>query len=299
MQLPYRIKSSRLLMNSNARMICLGLITLVATSCDFNAKSPESEVVARVGNEFLFLEDVVDLVPDGTSTEDSLSIVKSYIERWATRQLIIDAAIRNLSPEKQKEYDKLIQQYKLDLYTKGYLEEVVKQSLDTVVSQSELKQYYELNKENFRLSGALVRLRYIQLPEDHPKFEVIKKRFNEPKKNDQAFWDTYQLQFKSSALNDSVWVELNQIYRKLPFVTPENRDQYIVSGKSSQYKDSTDVYLVRVLKVTDRNEIAPFEFIKPTLEEIILNQRKLELIKKFEQEIKNDALKNKSYEVFP
>jgi hypothetical protein len=299
MQLSLRINLLRLFLNSCARVVLLCVMTLVVTSCDFNSKAPESEAVARVGKEFLYLEDIIDLVPEGVSAEDSLSIVKSYIERWATRQLIIDAAIRNLSPEKQKEYDKLIQQYKLDLYTKGYLEEVVKQSLDTVVSQSELKQYYDLNKENFRLSGALVRLRYIQLPEDHPKFEVIKNRFYEPKKNDKAFWENYQLQFKSSALNDSVWVELNQIYRKLPFVTPENRDQYIVSGKSSQYKDSTDVYLVRVLKVTDRNDIAPFEFIKPTLEEIILNQRKLELIKKFEQEIKHDALKNKSYEVFP
>lgn len=299
MQLVIRMKLLGLLLNSCAKVVFVSVMTLVISSCNFNSKAPESKVVARVGNEYLYLEDIVDLVPEGASSEDSISIVKSYIERWATRQLIIDAAIRNLSPEKQKEYDKLIQQYKLDLYTKGYLEEVVKQSLDTVVSSGELKQYYELNKENFRLSGALVRLRYIQLPEDHPKFELIKRRFDEPKKNDKAFWDTYQLQFKSSALNDSVWVELNQIYRKLPFVTPENRDQYIVSGKSLQYKDSTDVYLVRVLKVTDRNEIAPFEFIKPTLTEIILNQRKLELIKKFELEIKNDALKNKSYEVYP
>lgn len=299
MQLVIRMKLLGLLLNSCAKVVFVSVMTLVISSCNFNSKAPESKVVARVGNEYLYLEDIVDLVPEGASSEDSISIVKSYIERWATRQLIIDAAIRNLSPEKQKEYDKLIQQYKLDLYTKGYLEEVVKQSLDTVVSSGELKQYYELNKENFRLSGALVRLRYIHLPEDHPKFELIKRRFDEPKKNDKAFWDTYQLQFKSSALNDSVWVELNQIYRKLPFVTPENRDQYIVSGKSLQYKDSTDVYLVRVLKVTDRNEIAPFEFIKPTLTEIILNQRKLELIKKFELEIKNDALKNKSYEVYP
>ncbi|MFN4197946.1 MAG: hypothetical protein ACK4FS_02850 [Flavobacterium sp.] len=299
MQLPVKMKLLKLSTSIFSGVVFFFMYSLVLISCDFNSKTPKSEAVARVGNEFLYLEDVIDLVPEEASSEDSLSIVKSYIERWATRQLIIDAAIRNLSPEKQKEYDKLIQQYKLDLYTKGYLEEVVKQSLDTVVPLSELKQYYNLNKDNFRLSGALVRLRYIQLPEDHPKFDVIKNRFYEPKKNDKEFWDTYQLQFKSSALNDSVWVELNQIYRKLPFVTPDNRDQYIVSGKSSQYKDSTDVYLVRVLKVTDRNEIAPFEFIKPTLEEIILNQRKLELIKKFEQEIKNDAFKNKSYEVFP
>lgn len=271
----------------------------VTYSCQTTSNNSKEDAIAKVGDTYLYKEEIKDLVPEGASNEDSVAIVRAFIDRWATQQLIIDAAMRNLSGDQQQLYDKLVQQYKTDLYSKAYLEEIVKQSIDTVISLKEMKEYYQLQKENFKLSGALARLRYIQLPEDHPKFELIKTKFNDSKKKDEKFWETYQLQFKSYAMNDSVWVEVNQIYKKLPFITPDNREQYIVSGKSSQYKDSTDVYLVRVLQVTNANDNPPFEFLKPTIKEIILNQRKLELIKKFENEITNDAIKKKKYEIFP
>jgi hypothetical protein len=44
--------------------------------------------------------------------------------------------------------------------------------------------------------------------------------------------------------------------------------------------------------------MSPFEYIKPTLKEVILNKRKLELIKKFEKEITDDAIKNNDYEIY-
>lgn len=280
-------------------MIYAVFVLGAVSSCQSTSNKSKAESVAKVGDLYLYQDDIKGLVPEGTSKEDSVAIVRAYIDRWATQQLIIDAAMRNLSAGEQQLYDKLIQQYKTDLYSKAYLEEIVKQSIDTVISIKEMKDYYHLQKENFKLSGALARLRYIQLPEDHPKFELINNKFYDTKKMDVKFWDTYQLQFKSYAMNDSVWVEVNQIYKRLPFITPDNRDQYIVSGKSSQYKDSTDVYLVRVLQVTNANDEPPFEFLKPTIKEIILNQRKLELIKKFENEITNDAIQKKKYEIFP
>jgi hypothetical protein len=50
--------------------------------------------------------------------------------------------------------------------------------------------------------------------------------------------------------------------------------------------------------VIDKNQISPFEFSKPTLKEVLLNKRKLELIKKFEKDITNDAIKNNDYEIY-
>ena len=44
--------------------------------------------------------------------------------------------------------------------------------------------------------------------------------------------------------------------------------------------------------------MGPFDFVKPTLREVILNNRKLELIKKFEKDIIDDALKDNKYEVY-
>ena len=91
---------------------------------------------------------------------------------------------------------------------------------------------------------------------------------------------------------------MSQVYTKLPFINPDNRDQYITAGKSIQHADSLYMYLVKIINVIDRNQIAPLEFLKPTLKEVILNKRKLELIKKFEKKITDDAIKDQKYEIY-
>ena len=274
------------------------ILLLLFVSCSYFKPEAKPQAIARVNDSYLFKDEIKDLVPPGTSKEDSIVIVRSFIDRWASQKLMMNAAEINLSSEKQAEYNELIRQYKIDLYTKGYLEEIVKTTVDTVISEAELKEYYKENKENFKTDGTLVKLRYIHLPKDHPKFQTIKSKFFDYRKSDKKFWDTYGMQFKSFVLNDSVWVEMNQVYRKLPFITPDNRAQYISSGKSIEKQDSLDVYLVKVTNVLDKNQVSPYEYIKPTLEQVILNKRKLELIKKFEKDITDDAIKNNKYEIY-
>lgn len=280
------------------KIFCLVTLFMVFVSCSYFKSEAEPEAIARAGDSFLYQSDIVDLVPEGTTKEDSIGIVRNFINRWATQKILINAAERNIEETKQEEFDKLIQQYRIDLYTKAYIEEIVKREADTLVTEADVFAFYKENKENFKTTGALVRLRYIQLPKDHPKFELIKANFFDNKKKDKNFWDTYQLQFKSSALNDSVWVEMNQVYRKLPFINPENRDDYISPGKTIQQPDSLNVYLVKVTNVIDKNQVSPYEYVKATLKELIVNRRKLDLIKKFEKEITDDAIKNKYYEIY-
>jgi hypothetical protein len=274
------------------------LVFFVFVSCSYFKPEAKPEAIARVGESYLYKSDIADLLPEGTSKEDSLLIVQNFINRWATQKLLINAAELNITKEEQIAFDKLIQQYKVDLYTKAYLEAIVKREVDTSVSNAEIKAYYQENKENFRTNGVLIRLRYIHLSIEHPKFDLIKSKFFDTKKSDAKFWETYQLQFKGSAMNDSVWVEMNQVYQKLPFITPDNSENYIAPGKTIQYPDSTDVYLVKISNVIDKNEVSPYEYVKSTLKELIINRRKLELIKKFEKEITDDAIKNKNYEIF-
>ena len=277
---------------------CLIALAFAATSCDFFRSEAKPEAVARVNDWYLYKDEVQDLVPLNVSKEDSLIIVNNYIHRWATNKILIGAAEINLNQEKQDQLNKLVNQYKIDLYSKAYIEEVVKQSVDTVISPEEIKNYYSENKENFKTNATLVRLRYIYLEKDNPKFETIRQKFFDFRKSDSSFWETNVLQFREFALNDSVWVEMSQVYSRLPFINPDNRQQYISSGKSIQHHDGKLTYLVKVTSLLDKNQIAPLQFVEPTLREVILNKRKLELIKKFEKDITDDAIKSKKYEIY-
>ena len=274
------------------------LLIILLSSCNLFKGEQKADSIARVGKNYLYTSDIQNIVPKGTTKEDSIIIIRSFIDRWATQKLLIEAADRNLSDTKKKEYASLINQYKIDLYTKAYIEEIVKRSVDTLVTNEELKSYYSENKENFKTNGNLVRLRYINLSKDNPKLETIKEKFFNFNKKDKKFWDTNSLQFKSFAFNDSIWVDMGQVYDKLPIINPDNRDELMQPGKKLQIMDKEDLYLVKVSNLIAKNELSPFEFIKPTLKEIIVNKRKLELIKKFEKEITEDAIKNKDYEIY-
>lgn len=280
------------------KKLLLIVVCFSLTSCQLFKKDQEEDSIARVGESYLYKKDIQNIIPKGTAKEDSILIVRNYIDRWATQKILIKVAERNLSDQQKNDYETLINQYKIDLYSKAYIEEIVKRSVKTEVSNEELKSYYDNNKENFKTNGKLVRLRYISLSKDNPKLEAIKDKFFTFNKKDKKFWDVNSIQFNSFAFNDSIWVDMGQVYEKLPIINPDNRDELVQSGKKLQILNQDNLYLVKISNVIAENQISPFEYIKPTLKEIIINKRKLELIKKFEKEITEDAIKNKDYEIY-
>ncbi len=267
-------------------------------SCDYFKKPQEPEAIARVGENYLFKEDILNLVPKGTSKTDSVAIVKAYIDRWATQNLLLNAAEVNLSDDKQEEFKQLINQYKTDLFTKAYLEELVIRKIDTTVTDEEINQYYEKNKQFFKNGSELVKLRYINLVKENPKFEKIKAKFTSFTEKDKKELNDLSIQFKSYAFNDSVWVDINQVYEKLPFINMDNKQQYVADGLNYQYPDSTTIWLVKVRQVLPKESPAPLQFIKPTIKQVIINNRKLELVKTIEKEITDDAIKDKKFEIY-
>lgn len=279
-------------------LIQLFLVAMLVSSCDYFKAPKEAKAIARVGKKYLYQEDILDLVPKGTSKNDSIAIVKSFIDRWATQQLLFEASERNLSNEKVASFNELMEQYKVDLYTKAYLEELVIRQVDTVVTEEQIENYYLKNKQYFKNASELVKMRYINLVKENPKFAKIKAKFSSFTKKDRKELEQLAVQFKSYAFNDSIWVDINQVYEKLPFLNIENKNKYISSGINFQYPDSTIIWLVKVNKVLPKDSATPLEFLKPTIKQIILNNRKLELVNTIEKEITNDAINDKKYEIY-
>lgn len=274
------------------------LLLLLASGCSYFEKSEEREVVAKVNNSYLYKEDIISLVSENTTKEDSVLIVSNFITRWATQQLLLDRAKVNLSSEQQNEFDKLVSNYRNELYAKAYTDAIIARQLDTAVSREEAQQYYEQNGENFKLNEDLVKLRYINLTANNSNFETIKnsfRRFNEEDK--QSLLDI-AIQFNSYSLNDSVWVKTKQVYDKIGPLTPENELSLLKKQNFMQLEDSLGVYLVFVEDVKLRNEQAPLEYSLPNIKQILLNKRKLELIKKLEKDITQDAIKNEQFEIY-
>ncbi|TXG34537.1 peptidyl-prolyl cis-trans isomerase [Seonamhaeicola maritimus] len=273
-------------------------VLVLVYSCDFFKKKDKTEAVARVNDSYLYYDDIENLVLKDTSVEDSTLIVQNYINRWATQQLLIDGAILNLSESKQDAFNKLVNQYKNDLYTKAYIEALVKRNIDTLVSTEEVQEYYDNNKEVFKLNEDLIKFRYIHVDENIIDYKNIREKFERFNQDDKKELDSISLQFNSYSLNDSIWIKLNQVVEKIPVVGSENKDELLKKSNFVQLKDSLGVYLMQINDVLLRNNIAPLEYVKPTIDHIVINKRKLELIRQLEKDITKDAIKNKQFEIY-
>ncbi len=267
-------------------------------SCDFFKQTDDRIPIARVGDFYLYEEDVENLVAEGTSVEDSTLLVNGFITRWATQLLLVDGAKRNLPEDLQNDFSKLVNQYQNDLFTKAYVEALVKRNIDTTVSFSEAQKVYENNKESFKLNEELIKLRYINLSQNAINKDEIEKRFKRFNEKDKRYLDSLDIQFKSYSLNDSIWIKAAQVAQKIPVVNADNKKELLKKSNFIQLKDSLDLYLIQINEVLQQNDYAPLEYVKPTVNQIIINRRKLELIKQFEKDITRDAIKNNQFEIY-
>tara|TARA_R110002012_G_scaffold305151_1_gene509122 strand:- start:1518 stop:2384 length:867 start_codon:yes stop_codon:yes gene_type:complete len=278
-------------------IVCIIAAFLLA-GCTYFEKEEERKVIVRVNDAYLYEEDINALINENTSQEDSSLIVSSYITRWATQQLLIDRAQLNLPESQQKEFRDLIENYKNELYTSAYKDAVVSRKLDSNLTKEEKKVYFEENKGNFKLTEDLLKLRYVSLEENNTNIDEIKSyliRFNE---EDKEELDKLSLQFKNSSLNDSVWVKIKTVYDKIPALSSGDRDNLLNKSNFFQVEDSLGVYLIYVNDVLEHGQDAPFEYAEPTIEKILLNKRKRNLIKELEKDITKDAIKNEQFEIY-
>ncbi len=285
-------------MKINIKIHFLITAFLSLNACQFFKQTDDRVPIARVNESYLYYDDIANLVAQGTSKQDSILVVQNYINSWATQQLLFDGAKLNLNANKQQAFNKLVQQYKNDLYTNAYIEALVKKNLDTTVTKQEAQVYYEQHKDIFKLNEELIKFRYIHVNNNLLNFNEIEKKFKQFKTADRKALDSLSVQFKSYSLNDSIWIKVSQVVNKIPAISLENKNQLLKKSNFVQLKDSLGVYLVQINDVLKSNDTAPLEYVLPTIKQIVINKRKLELIKQLEKDITNDAIKNNQFEIY-
>ena len=253
--------------------------------------------VARVNDTYLYQEDIQELISQNTTKQDSISIVANYIQRWATQQLLIDQANINLPRQQIEDYQQMVTQYRNDLFAQAYKGAIVSKLLDSTITQEEYGLFYQQNKANFTLKEEIFKLRYIHLDASFPSISETKKKLRRFDTEDVAALQDSSLEYKGANFNDSVWVKKETLLRQLPVIRT-NESKVLKKATFSQLEDSLGVYLLKIKDVLSPNQIAPLQYIKPIIKEIILNKRTLELVKELEKDITKDAVKNKNFEVY-
>ena len=273
------------------------IILLIFVNCEYFSTTPKL-AIARVQDKYLFFNEIKDKIPINLSKEDSIVLVRNKIINWAKKHILNEKALINLNIEEQNNLLNLVESYKSDLFSHSYQEKMVKSSMDTLISDYDVENYYNLNKSNFKLNQDLVKARFMKIKSNNYNIKDVRNRFKRFNQEDVVFLDSISLQFSSFSFNDSVWINKDLFFSKLPDIKTYVKNNIVKKALFYQLEDSLELYLIKINKSIFRNDVSPLDYIRPTLKQILLNKKKLEFVRNFEKDLIDDAIQNKELEIY-
>ena len=181
----------------------------------------EEGVVARIGSNYLHINDLKSELSNYKDKPDSLIKLNSLIDDWALNELLIQQAKLNLPESDILKLEVLVNNYRRDLYSNTYRKSAVSKSLDTLISNFEIQNFLENNQELFKLKAPLYQVRYIHLPPDNVDQSEIQRSFQRFNDFDIKFLDSLSFQFNNYILSDSIWIDKSSLTSQVSFFKPK------------------------------------------------------------------------------
>lgn len=276
-------------------LVAIALV-LLTISCDLLDRDKSDKVpIARVGDSYLYAEDLAELLKGAKTAADSQQVMSNFVDSWIRRQLMVKIAEEYLPPE-QLDIEKSIQDYRQSLLLHAYESELIRQKLDTNVTEQVIEDYYNNNPNSFELKEDIVQFYYIKIPLQAPKIDSAKYLFKTRNEENLKKLVKYGFQYAEDFyLQDSIWFELNELYKQIPI----DHDQLRTLSKnhlSGEVQDSNFLYLIRINDFKEQRELAPLNYVKDDIRKIIVNQRKIDLINNTYESVYQEAVKNGTFE---
>ena len=265
--------------------------------CTLFEGNNHEEPLARVFEQNLFPSDISHAIPVGTSIQDSIVLVKRYIDTWVKDQLMLHMAEQALT-EEQKDFENQIAEYRRSLLIFSYRQKLLRQKLDTVVSDSEIQTYYEANINNFILGQNVIKGTFIKIPLSSPRIDVLRGWSRSNGEDDLDQIEKYCMNYadKYSDFNDT-WVYFSSIKVQLPIEISEP-SRYLRYNKNIETTDQQYRYFLHVSDHLQDGEVAPVEMVAIDITNIILNKRKIEVFQDLEQRVYNDGVSRNQFEIY-
>lgn len=278
----------------------LFVITVIAGSIACNSRKEEQqrgELVARVFESYLYESDIEEMLPEGIKGNDSVLLVTNYINNWIRQELLLHKAELNLDDE-QKNVEKQLEDYRNSLVIYLYEREFVRQRLDTIVDEEEIEEYYEENKGNFELRDNIVKVLYVKLDNKAKKTDKLKKWLMSDNGDDRKKLEEYCVQnAEKYFFDDDNWILFDELIKEVPIKT-YNKELFLKNNRFVEVQDSLYTYMVNIKDFQVKETTSPLSFEKENIRNILINTRKLELVKKMEEELYHEAIDKNYFEIY-
>jgi hypothetical protein len=287
---------------NNSKPYCVILIAAFLLNGCTGKRKPEKTIIAEVGAKKLFLSDISSIVPDRMEKNDSILLAEDYTRKWLKQELLLQKAEENLTPL-QKDVSKELNEYRNSLLTFKYKNELLSQRLDSLVSEQQIEEYYLANPENFSLTSEIVRAIFIKIPKNAPDIEKLKTYFTDTSADGiRKLRDKYQVYAKVLEINHDKWVDFESVIRNFPdqvaWKINDNPEEFLKNNDVLEYSDINFYYFIYIKNYKLKSELAPLDFVRERIENLILNRRKVLFLKQLEENVYTEAVRKGKFKVY-
>ena len=275
------------------------LLSLTATSCRFlNSFIHNGEqIVAKVGDEKLYLSELESFIPEGITPEDSVLLSRRYINSWAMDKLYMHIASEQLSKD-ELDVSGELEAYRRSLVKYRYEQRYVSDRLDTLVTDEQINSYYEAHTKDFTLKAPVLKVRFADIMKDSPSLGSFLKMMSSDDSDTLQRADTLA---KSVTLryidNSDVWMDASDLAREFSLSSSEMLSLMKNSMIKYAPEGRGDLLVAYVCDIRMSGP-APVEYCSAAIRNIILSERKHALVKGLEQDLLDNALETGLFEVY-
>ena len=295
------------MMNSHNKLIpALVVLITMMSGCDLiRMKKEEAQVtttarppVARVNDKYLYKDELTGFADPNSTAEDSAARVTAYVNSWIRKQLLIEEAMKRININ-EAEVERKVLDYRYSLIGYEYQNFYIQQHLNDSISGKDVDNYYRGHSDNFILKQNIVRGTYIKVPKTAPRTAKVKEMIFSKKEKDQNELKSYCLSFSVAYhLSDSAWIAFDKLVVNSPMAEIPNKIQFLKTNPFYETSDTDFLYFLKIDDYKISDNVSPLEFVKEDIRNILLNKRKVELARTLEDEVYENAVKQKNFEIF-
>ena len=274
------------------------LLLLTAVSCEMaSSLVHDDQPVARVGKENLYRSEIEGRIPGMMSPEDSAGFAERYIRLWAMDRLYADVAEKQLS-KAELDVSAELESYRRSLLRYRYEQRYLNDRLDTLISDRQISDYYEAHEADFALREPLMKIRFVDIMKDSPDLDEILALMSSDGHGDLVRADSLA---RVSALryfdNSGSWMSASDLARYFGISASEMLDAMDEDMIIIEPENRGDVLAAYVCDMVESGT-APLEYCTPVIRDIILSNRKHELLAALERDLLDEALDSKQFVIF-
>ena len=272
-------------------LVAILLAGIAAVSCEWVDKVISGETVASVGKVRLSRAELNKALPSGLLPEDSVRLAHQYINTWASEIIFLQVAENQLSKE-ELDVSAELDEYRKSLLKYRYEQRYVNERLDTIFTDSQIREYYNAHQDRFVLRVPVVRADFLCISPDSPYIDEFRENI--------ASDDAQRMQYSDSLAYFSAiryetfggkWINLNDL--ALEFGIDYSELLTYKKGDWIEYEGGTGLlHLAFVKSFVPAGKIAPLEYATPLIKDILLSIRKKELVSALEDQLVEDAIQS-------